>query len=113
MFLVWTPGTWGEPMFAGGHFFSIPATDEVMLWYLPQPWLGQRPWLTLPADSSVPAVAGMKFSAIAEVHSSAVDDEGDPLVIRTSRQRSAVVSDPMAAHRKDCGPWMVCLFRNH
>ena len=33
----------------------------------------------------------MKFSAVAEVHSSAVDDEGDPLVVRTSRQRSAVV----------------------
>ena len=23
VFLVRTPGTWGEPMFAGGHFFSI------------------------------------------------------------------------------------------
>ena len=23
VFLMWTPGTWGEPMFAGGHFFSI------------------------------------------------------------------------------------------
>ena len=23
VFLVRTPGTWGEPMFAGGHFFSV------------------------------------------------------------------------------------------
>ena len=47
----------------------------------------------------------MKLSTVAEVHSSAVDDEGDPLVVRTSRQRSAiVVLDHMAAHRKDCGP---------
>ena len=29
VFLVWTPGTWGEPMFAGGHFFSIPTTGVV------------------------------------------------------------------------------------
>ena len=36
----------------------------------------------------------MKLSALAEGHSSAVDDEGDPSVIRTSRQRSAVVLDP-------------------
>ena len=47
----------------------------------------------------------MKFSAVVEVHYSAVDDEGNPLVIRTNRQRSAVVIlDPMLAHRKDCGP---------
>ena len=26
MFLVWTPGTWGEQMFPGGHFFSVLAT---------------------------------------------------------------------------------------
>ena len=56
------------------------------------------------AGTGVPAVAGMKFSAVAEVHSSAVVDEGDPSVIRTSRQRSAVVLDPMAASRQDCGP---------
>ena len=37
-------------------------------------------------------------------HSSAVDDEGDPSVIRTCRQCIAVVFDPMAAPRKDCGP---------
>ena len=65
-------------------------------------------WAPAPADlarTDVLAVAGMKFSAIAEVHSSAVDDEADPSVIRTSRQRSAVVVlDPMAAHRQDCGP---------
>ena len=50
------------------------------------------------------AVAGMKFSSVAEVHSSAVEDEGDPSVVCTSRQRSAVILDPMAAPRKDGGP---------
>ena len=49
-------------------------------------------------------LAGMKFSAVAEVHSSAVDDEGDPSVIRTIGQQSAVVLDPMAASRTDSGP---------
>ena len=29
MFLMWTPGTWGEPMFTSGHFFSISATGVV------------------------------------------------------------------------------------
>ena len=29
VFLVWTPGTWGEPMFTSGHFFSISATGVV------------------------------------------------------------------------------------
>ena len=29
MFLVWTPGTWVEPMFTSGHFFSISATGVV------------------------------------------------------------------------------------
>ena len=29
VFLVWTPGTWGEPMFTGGHFFSIFTTGVV------------------------------------------------------------------------------------
>ena len=28
-FLVWTPGTWGEPMFTRIHFFSISATGVV------------------------------------------------------------------------------------
>ena len=57
------------------------------------------------AGTDVPAVAGMKFSAVAEVHSSAVNDEGDPLVVRTSRQRSAVVVlDPRVAHKKDGDP---------
>ena len=45
----------------------------------------------------------MKLSAVAEVHSSAVDDEGAPLVIHASKQRSAVV-DPMGANRKHRGP---------
>ena len=47
-----------------------------------------------PADlarTDVPAVPGRKFSAVAEVYSSAVDDEGAPLDIRASRQRGAVV----------------------
>ena len=56
------------------------------------------------AGTDVPAIAGIKFSAVAEVHSSAVDDEGDPSVVRTSRQRSTVILDPMAAPRKDGGP---------
>ena len=56
------------------------------------------------AGTNVPAVAGMKLSAVAEVHSTAVDDEGDPSVISTSRQWGAVVLDPMTAPRKDCGP---------
>ena len=47
------------------------------------------------AGTSVPAVAGMKFSAVAEVHSSAVDDEGDPSVVRSDRQQSAVIVDIM------------------
>ena len=29
VFLVWMPGTWGQPMFTGGHFFSISATGVV------------------------------------------------------------------------------------
>ena len=66
-----------------------------MLWCPPQPWLGQRPWTTF-AGTDVPAVAGMKFSAVAEVHSSAVDDEGAPLVICASEQRGPVVEvDPV------------------
>ena len=56
------------------------------------------------AGTNVLAVAGRKFSAVAEVHSSAVDDEGDPSVVRTSRQRSAVNLEPMVAPRKDGGP---------
>ena len=36
------------------------------------------------AGADVPAVAGIKFSAVDEVHSSAVDYEGVPLVICTS-----------------------------
>ena len=46
----------------------------------------------------------MKFSTVAEVHSSAVDDDGDPSVICTSRQRSAVVLDPMVAPKKEVAP---------
>ena len=56
------------------------------------------------AGTSVPAIAGMTFSAVAEVHFLAVDDEGDPSVIRTRGQRSAVVLDSMVASRKNCGP---------
>ena len=37
------------------------------------------------AGTDVPAVAGKKFSAVAEVYSSADDDEGAPLVIRASK----------------------------
>ena len=56
------------------------------------------------ARTDVPAVAGIKFSAVAEVHSSAVDHEDDHSVVHTSRQRNAVILDPMAAPRKDGGP---------
>ena len=55
------------------------------------------------AGTNAPAVAGMKFSAVAEVHSVDIN-EGDPSVVRMSRQRSAVILDPMAAPRKDGGP---------
>ena len=61
-----------------------------------------------PADlavTDVPAIAGMKVLASAEVHSLAVDDEGAPLVIRTSKQRSDVVDvDPTGGDRKYRGP---------
>ena len=59
------------------------------------------------AGTDVPAVAGMKFLAIAEVYSSAVDDEGAPLVIRDGKQWGAAVEvDPVWAggechHRLD------------
>ena len=46
------------------------------------------------AGLSVPAVAGMKFSAVAEVHSSAVDVEDDTSVVRASEQRSDGSWDP-------------------
>ena len=55
------------------------------------------------AGTDVPAVAGMRFLAVAEVHSSAVDIEGVPSIIRTDRQRRTVVLDPMVAPRKDGG----------
>ena len=50
------------------------------------------------------AAVSTAAEAVAEVHSSAVDDEGDPSVVCTSRQRSAVILDAMAAPRKDGGP---------
>ena len=77
-----------------------------MLRYQPQP-IVDIAGAVAPVDlagTNVPAIAGMKFSAVAEVHSSAVDDEGDPSVVRTSRQRSAVILDSMAAPGKDGGP---------
>ena len=46
------------------------------------------------AGLSIPVVAGMKFSAVAEVHSSAVDVEDDTLVVRASEQRSEGSFDP-------------------
>ena len=56
------------------------------------------------AGITVPAVAGMRFSAVAELHSSAVDDEGDPSVVCANGQRSAVVLDPRAAPGNDGRP---------
>ena len=46
------------------------------------------------AGISVPVVAGMKFSAVAEVHSSAVDVEDDTSVVRASEQWSDGRWDP-------------------
>ena len=45
---------------------------------------------------------GLKFSAVAEVHSSADGDEGVPLVIRDSKQRRAVVEGGPVRPGKDC-----------
>ena len=53
------------------------------------------------AGITVPAIAGMRFSAVAEVHSSTVDD---PSVVRANEQRSAVVLDPRAAPGNDGRP---------
>ena len=36
---------------------------------------------------------------LSEVHSSAVNDEGDPSVVRTGGQRSAVILDPTGTVR--------------
>ena len=49
---------------------------------------------------AAPAVAGTRFLAVAEVHSSAVDIEGVPSIISTYGQRSAVGLDPIMASRK-------------
>ena len=46
------------------------------------------------AGLSVPVVAGMKFSAVAEVHSSAVDVVDETLVVRANEQRSDGSGDP-------------------
>ena len=62
---------------------------------------------TAPADlagTDVPAVAGTRFLAVAEVHASAVDIEGDPSIIRTDRQRW-----PLG---RMVASWTRCLFRN-
>ena len=94
--------------------------DEVRLRYRLQLRLGQWPcpvWpgllsrSTLPdAGISVPAVAGMRFSAVAEVHSSAVDDDDDTSVVRASEQRSDVSLDPRTAPGRL--PWRGYQFRN-
>ena len=94
---------------------------DVMLRYRPQPRLGQTAALAniagavAPVDlagTNVPAAAGMKFSAVAEVNSSAVDDEGDPSVVRTSRPRSAVILIPWRPLGKTVDPWRTYLFLN-
>ena len=75
--------------------------DEVRLRYRLQWRLDsghvQRAGTIAPVDLSVPAVAGMKFSAVAEVHSSAVDVDDDTSVGRASEQRSDVSLDPRTA----------------
>ena len=40
------------------------------------------------ADLPVPAVVGLRFSAVAEVHASAVEVDKDTLVVQASEQRS-------------------------
>ena len=46
-----------------------------------------------PTGTDVPAIAEMRFLAVAEVYSSAVDVEGDPSIIHTDGQHRAVVSE--------------------
>ena len=55
------------------------------------------------AGQAAPAVAGTRFLAVAEVHSSAVDIEGAPSIISTDGHRSAVVLDTIVATRKGGG----------
>ena len=55
------------------------------------------------AGTDVPAIAETSFLAVAGVHSSAVDIEGEPSSIGTDGQRSAVVLDRMVAPKKDGG----------
>ena len=55
------------------------------------------------AGTNIPAIAGTRFLSVAEVHSSAVDIEGEPSIMCTDGQRSAVVLDPIVAPRKDGG----------
>ena len=54
------------------------------------------------AGTDVPAVAGKKLSAVAEVLSSADDDEGAPLVIRASKQWHAVVEVSHVRPGEEC-----------
>ena len=56
------------------------------------------------AGQAAPAVAGTRFLAVAEVHSSAVDIAGVPSIISTDGQRSAVVLDVVVATRKGWWP---------
>ena len=72
---------------------------------MPEGVVGRSEAVVSPADggTNVPAVAGMKFSAVAEVYSSTVDDEGAPLVIRDSRQRRAVVGAGPVRPGGKCG----------
>ena len=55
------------------------------------------------AVQAAPAIAGTRFLAVAEVHSSAVDIKGVPSIISTDGQRSALVLDPIVATRKGGG----------
>ena len=57
-------------------------SDRVKLW-CPTVFAGAAAPADL-AGTDVPAVAEMELSAVAEVHSSAVDAEGVPLVIQES-----------------------------
>ena len=52
---------------------------------------------------ATPTIAGTRFLAVSEVHSSAVDIEGEPSITSTDGQRSDVVLTPVVAPRKGGG----------
>ena len=51
------------------------------------------------ADVPVPTGAGVRFSAVAEVHASAIEVDDDILVVQASEQRTVCSTDPGRAPR--------------